>query len=272
MTDKVLLCEKHPVANCANHFIEIWTLNRPDKLNAINSELITALMQEGTRLKQELNQDLRSCRVLILQGAGSKAFAAGADIVEMKNFGQKEAEVFSRNGQTAFGMLEELPCPTIASIDGFALGGGLELAMCCDILIASEKSQFGQPEAYLGLIPGFGATARFVERLGTAKALELLYSGARIKAQEAMQLGLLQHVVAESPLSKASELAYEISEKSGPQSVASIKKIVRQKTNSRWRSTLDLEAQTFGEIFESHDKKEGIAAFLEKRKACFTGK
>lgn len=266
----VLLVEKKQLKTGT---IEIWTVNRPDKLNAINHAVIAALAEQGARLWQELKKDLLSVRAVILTGAGEKAFVAGADIAEMSGFGRSKAQGFSTAGQKAFGMLEKLPVPTIAAIGGFALGGGLELAMCCDILVATEKSQFGQPEGQLGLIPGFGATARFLDRVGIAKGLELLFSAKRISAAEAKQLGLIQEVVLAKPLmERALELAEECISKTAPLSNRFVKEIAFELRQARFQKILDLEATYFGEIFESADKKEGVAAFLEKRPAHFSGK
>jgi enoyl-CoA hydratase len=265
----VLLVEKKEEASLP---YELWTINRPDKLNAINSTVIDRLQEEGTRLKNQLNLDLLSCRFLILQGAGEKAFVAGADISEMNDFKREQAKNFSLKGQAAFGSLEKIPIPTIAAIRGFALGGGLELAMCCDVLVADAASQFGQPEAFLGLIPGFGATARFLDRVGIAKGLELLFSGRRISSEEALKLGLVQQLSGDkTPLARALELGVEMSTKTGPLAARFLKEIALQLRMERFEKTLALEARYFGEVFESADKKEGVSAFLEKRKALFSG-
>ena len=253
--------------------IEIWTLNRPDKLNAINRDVVLALKKETDRLWQELKKNLLSVRAVILTGAGEKAFAAGADISSMSGYGRAKAQLFSAEGQDAFAGFERLPVPTIAAISGFALGGGLEVAMCCDILIATEKSQFGQPEGQLGLIPGFGATARFLDRVGIAKGLELLFSARRIGAEEAKQLGLIQEVVKDkSIMDRAVELATECISKTAPHANRYVKQIAYEMRQDRFAKILDLESRSFGEIFETEDRKEGVAAFMEKRAAKFSGK
>jgi enoyl-CoA hydratase len=251
--------------------VEVWTVNRPDKLNALNGDVLRRLDEEGARLEAELKKKITAKRALILRGAGEKAFVAGADIAEMQGFGRKEAEQFSRLGQRAFGRLELLPIPTLAAIQGFALGGGLELAMGCDMLVASSDAQVGQPEVFLGLIPGFGATARLAERVGLNKALELLYTGRRIPAAEALALGILQKVGA--PGEKAFDLACKLAEeclaKSGPLALAEVKRVTRSVRDEAIHRTCELEAEAFGKVFESEDKREGVAAFLEKRKAVF---
>jgi len=254
--------------------LEIWTLNRPEKLNAINSALIEALLLEGERLWQDLRQDLTSVRALVVKAAGEKAFAAGADISEMNHFGRSKAQGFSERGQKAFGYFERLPIPTIAAIRGFALGGGLELAMCCDILIATQNAQFGQPEGALGLVPGFGASSRFLDRIGINKGLELLYSCRRIAAPEALRLGLIQEVLAvdQNLEARAIQLAVECGQKSAPLSNRFVKEIAYKLRQKRFEELLSLESKYFGEIFESEDKKEGVEAFLAKRPAQFKGK
>ncbi len=272
LTD-VLVVEKVKLPN-TEFPAELWTLNRPKALNALNSKLLSRLLEEGTRLKKELDADLKSCRVLIVKGSGEKAFAAGADITELDGLDKKSAESFSRLGQQAFGSLELLPIPTISAIQGFTLGGGLELAMCADILVATPESKFGQPEAHLGLLPGFGATARFVQRLGLSKALELLYSGRMIGAEEAHKLGLIQRLTNENGLTTplldfAFKIAIECVQKSGPLALKAIKEVARSASQASIQSVCDFEAKRFGELFESSEKREGVRAFLEKRKATF---
>lgn len=267
--ESVLLIEQKQIAS-GN--VEIWTVNRPQVLNALNPDVLTAIDNAGKDLAARLERNPVAVRALIVTGAGEKAFVAGADIAGMKTFNASQGEMFGRLAQGAFTRLEKLPIPTIAAVGGFALGGGMELAMGCDVILASPKAEFGQPEAYLGLIPGFGGTARFAERLGIHKALELLYSGKRINAEEAMRLGLIQRITAEPLMDAALALATELTIKSGPLALAAIKKVVRSQNDAHVAAIQDAEAKAFGRIFETADAKEGIAAFLEKRKAAFTGK
>lgn len=269
MSDSILLIEQKMIASGP---IEVWTVNRPQVLNALNSELLQAIEDAGVKLEARLKKDgLMACRALIVTGAGEKAFVAGADIAQMKAFTGAQGEAFGRLAQSAFTRLEILPIPTIAAVNGFALGGGMELAMGCDVILASPKAEFGQPEAYLGLIPGFGGTARFADRLGVNKALELLYSGKRIKADEALRLGLIQRITEQPLMEAAMAFAEELTVKSGPLSIAYIKKVVRGRNQAIINAVQDAEAKAFGKVFETADGKEGIAAFLEKRKAAFQG-
>ncbi len=257
--------------DCASHHVEVWTLNRPLFLNALNMAVLKRVRSEADRLKDELRSSY-SKRGLILIGSGEKAFVAGADIAEMKDLDSAAAEKFSREGQEAFAALGEIPVPVIAAVRGFALGGGLELAMGCDLIVATAKSEFGQPEAHLGLIPGFGATARFTAKLGLSKSLELLYSGARIKAEEALRLGLIQRVTEnEEILPFALEVMGEFIKKSSPGALAEIKRLCRLGQKKIIETVCEEEAKAFGRIFATADKKEGVAAFLEKRKAKFSG-
>lgn len=258
----------------SNAFFELWTLNRPDKLNAINFEVIEALESEGIRARKQVESDAMSCRGIILCGAGDRAFAAGADIGALQKMSPAEAQAFGRKAQVAFGRLEEIPVPTIAAIHGFALGGGLEVAMCCDVLMATEKAQFGQPEGLLGLIPGFGAMARFTSRVGLNKGLELLCSGERIKASDALRLGLISEIVPESEnlLERAKARIAQLSLTSSPPAIRAMKQIVLRARRRDFDQLLNEENEAFGKIFDTADAKEGIAAFLEKRSAKFVGR
>lgn len=268
-SDDVLLVSSRDIAGS---LVEVWTLNREKNLNALNSAILKRVEQEAKNLSQKLTNN--KTRALVLTGAGDKAFVAGADIVEMKDFGGEAAAEFSRLGHRAFAALEKLPIPTIAAVNGFALGGGLELAMSCDFIFASKKSKFGQPEATLGLIPGFGATARFVEKLGRAKALEYFYSNEMLTADEALKYGLIERICSDDTTPMDAALAYLeiVIKKSGPRAIAEVKRITQLIYREQVDAICREEATAFGKIFESADKKEGVAAFLEKRPAKFEGK
>lgn len=264
----VLLVDTREVAGV---LVEVWTINREKNLNALNSAILKRVGAQCKIFKKNFLNNKKGA--VVLKGAGEKAFAAGADIVEMKDLNNVEAKAFSELGHKAFGELESLPVPTIAAVDGFALGGGLELAMSCDLIFASPKSKFGQPEATLGLIPGFGATARFVERMGRAKALEFFYSSAMLSADEALRFGLIERVSSDEQSSLDLALKYleGVFKKNSPLAISKVKEVCSALYTKRIHETCALEAKAFGDLFESADKKEGVEAFLAKRPAQFLG-
>lgn len=241
------------------------TINRASKMNALNIETI----QE---LGQAIDQAYTDAAVngVILTGAGDKSFIAGADISEFANFSSEEGKKMSAAGHAVFNKFENCPKPTIAAINGFALGGGLELAMSCHLRIASNKSKFGQPEVNLGVIPGYGATQRLAHLIGKGKAMELNLTGDMIKADEAHALGLVNHVVEpEEVMAKAEEIIQKTATK-GPLAIARVIKCI----NAQYDNQADgfkLEVEEFGNSFDTKDFKEGTTAFLEKRKAEFVG-
>ncbi len=241
-------------------------LNRPDKLNALNAELLRAL---GATL-DVLAAD-RTVACAVLTGAGEKAFAAGADIQAMLAMSPEQARAFSEMGQRVFSRLERAPFPVIGAINGFALGGGCELALACDFLYASDKAKFGQPEVNLGVMPGFGGTQRLARRVGIARARELCYSGDIVGAEEAYRLGLVNRVVPhEELLATVKELALKIASK-GQLAVAQCKRVLFSGADVPLETANALESQAFGVLFGTKDRSEGMSAFLEKRKASFTG-
>jgi enoyl-CoA hydratase len=237
------------------------TINRPDKLNALNHKTIEEI---GTVFKTEaLNE---SVRVVILTGQGPKAFVAGADISEFSSFTQEEAMALSVFGQNVFSGIEQFKKPVIAAINGYALGGGCELALACHIRIASSNAIFGLPEVSLGLLPGYGATQRLPLIIGKGRALEMILSGANKDSAWALQAGLISMVTdPENVLAEATKLAQVMSTKAP---------VALQKVIEATQSPIPdyaLEAALFGECFSTKDFKEGTTAFLEKRKAQFTG-
>ncbi len=246
--------------------VYIITVNRPDKLNALNSETIREI---GQAVAAAIQDD--AIRVIILTGSGNKAFVAGADISEFRNFGEQEGAMLAKNGQDVFKSIEESPKPVIAAINGFALGGGCELAMACHIRIASTNAKFGQPEVRLGLTPGYGGTQRLPILIGRTKALELLLTADMFGADEALQLGLVNYVTSpEELLTKAHEIAGKIAALA-PLAIAGIIRCV----NSLYQPSVngyDTEITEFGKCFITEDFTEGASAFLEKRKASFKGK
>jgi len=242
--------------------ISIITINRPQSLNALNSKTI----QELSHLFQELNRD-QDVRVIILTGSGEKSFVAGADIKEFSDFGTAAAEDLARNGQKIlFNTIENMSKPVIAAVNGFALGGGLELAMSCHIRYASENAKLGLPEVTLGLIPGYGGTQRLPKLVGKGWANELIFSAKMIPAEKAKAIGLVNEVFSlEELLPKSLELAKIISRNSP----MGISKAISAINQSDTQNGFETEIKYFGELFEMDDKKEGVAAFLEKRKPSF---
>jgi len=242
------------------------TINRPDKLNALNNvvftELNAALDEVGS------NEEIQS---VIITGAGPKAFVAGADITEFNGLTVKEGMELAKAGQETFFRIERNTKPIIAAVNGFALGGGCELAMCCHFRIASDNAKFGQPEVNLGLIPGYGGTQRLVQLIGKGKAMELLMSAQLIDAAEALRLQLVNYVTTpENLLIKAKEILTIINSKA-PLAVAGCIKAANAVYDES-QNGYETEIAEFGYCFETEDMKEGTAAFLEKRKAQFKGK
>jgi enoyl-CoA hydratase len=243
------------------------TLYRPRSLNALNTELL----QELSNLLDRIDQD-KSVKVVIITGSGEKAFVAGADIVEMQGLTAIEGRNFGKIAQATFNKLENLSQPVIAAVNGFALGGGCELAMACDIRIASEKAKFGQPEVSLGITPGFGGTQRLPRLIGKGRAKELIYTGDMIDAGEAYRMGLVNKVVAPEDLINAAQGMAEKIISRASIAVQLSKAAVNEGLNMDLASGIAYEAEVFGLCFATEDQKEGMTAFLEKRQASFSGK
>jgi len=247
--------------------IATLTLNRPEKLNALDASILGAL--------EDALDDLRrdpSVRVAILTGAGEKAFAAGADIASMATIAPEQAKKFSDKGQRICVTMEEAPFPIIGAINGFALGGGCEIALACDFLYASERAKFGQPEVKLGVIPGFGGTQRLARRVGLGLARELCYTGATIDAQTALRIGLVNAVFPFADLmTKTIEMAKAIVAV-GPCAVTACKRVLLNGADIPLVEANELESAAFATLFATSDQREGMAAFLAKRPAHFEGK
>ena len=242
------------------------TINRPDKLNALNPDVL----RELTRAVYEVSGG--DARCAILTGAGDKAFVAGADIAEMTTMSTSDAKAFSDSGHRLAWHLEQSPVPFIAAVNGFALGGGCELALACDFIYASEKARFGQPEVNLGLMPGFGGTQRLARRVGLGHARELVYTGDAIKADRALAIGLVNAVFpADELMGKAREAAAKIASK-GPIAVASSKRVMARGYDADLTAASELEASAFSALFGTEDMREGTRAFVEKRAAKFSGR
>ncbi|MBY0476942.1 MAG: enoyl-CoA hydratase/isomerase family protein [Chitinophagaceae bacterium] len=244
--------------------IFIITINRPDKLNALNKTVI----EELSAAVDEVNSNT-AIKCAVITGAGPKAFVAGADISEFLSMGATDGEALARKGQEMlFNKIEQSPKPIIAAVNGFALGGGCELAMSCHFRLATDNAKFGQPEVNLGLIPGYGGTQRLVQLIGKGKAMELMMTAAMIDANEARQLGLVNYVTTvEELIPKTKELLSTIMSK-GPNAVAKVIASVNAYFDSS-QNGFEAEIKLFGECFGTDEMKEGVGAFLEKRKANF---
>ena len=240
--------------------VGLITINRPEVLNALNLQVLDEL--DAMLDKVEDNKDIF---VLVITGAG-RAFVAGADIGEMANFSASEAKTFSRHGNSIMLRLTRFPRPVIAAVNGYALGGGCELAMSCDIRIGSDKAKFGMPEVGLGITPGFGGTQRLARMVGMSTATELVLTGRTIDAQEALQIGLINHLYpADQLLDKAMELAQIIASK--PQvAVRQAKQAIRIGTQIDMSSAIAFESEAFGLCFSTEDQKDSMQAFLNKEK------
>lgn len=241
--------------------IAMVTISRPKAMNALN----TAFFDEMNALLDELNSN-EDIKVMVITGEG-KAFVAGADIAEMVNKNQEEGQAFSEYGQRTFDRIEAMPFPVIAAINGFALGGGCELAMSCDFRIASTKAKFGQPEVNLGLIPGYAGTQRMARLIGKADAMYLLLTADMIGAEDALRLKLVQKVFEpEDLMEEVMKIAKNISQK-GPQAVRKVKEVLRKGLNATFSEGAEMEATQFGTLFGAGSEgEEGMKAFLEKRK------
>lgn len=246
--------------------VEIITINRPDKLNALNKATIAEL---GSAITDAAAS--KEVTAIVITGSGEKAFVAGADIAEFANYSKEEGKALSQKGHTdLFNLIENTEKPVIAAINGFALGGGLELALSCHIRVASENARMGLPEVSLGVIPGYGGTQRLAQLVGKGKALEMITTAGMIKAEEAMRFGLLNHLVsADELMEKALNIAHQISKNSSTAIAAAIRAVNTGFVDCQ--NGFDKEIEEFGNCFDSPDFKEGTTAFLEKRKPNFSG-
>lgn len=241
-------------------FVGIMTINRPKALNALNEEVLKDIEAAFDAV------DLDSTRAIILTGAGGKSFVAGADIAAMSNMTKEEGEAFGKFGNDIFRKIETFPIPVIAAINGFALGGGNELAMSCDIRICSDNAVFGQPEAGLGITPGFGGTQRLARIISVGKAKEMIYGARNIKADEAYRIGLVNAVYTQEELIPAAKKLAQTIAKNAPIAVRNCKKAMNDGLQVDMDQAVVIEEQLFGGCFESEDQVEGMTAFLEKRK------
>lgn len=247
--------------------IAYLTVDQPKSLNALSSKVLKELSQAATEIAES-----NEAKVVIITGAGEKSFVAGANIKEMQSLNAIEGRKFSDIGNSAFEQIANLPQPTIAAVNGFALGGGCELAIACDIRLASENAIFGQPEVGLGITPGFGGTQRLPRLIPTGIAKELIYTARNVKAQEAKEIGLVNHVYTQEELmAEAEKLAQKILGK-GQLAIQKAKKAIDVGLDSSLQRGLDMEREVFGILFSTEDQKEGMSAFIEKRQPEFKSK
>lgn len=242
------------------------TINRPDKLNALNNTVFDEL---NSALDEVYNN--REIRSAIITGAGPKSFVAGADISEFNGLSKEQAMALAQRGQDTFARIEQSPKPIVAAVNGFALGGGCELAMACHFRLASVNAKFGQPEVNLGLVPGYGGTQRLTQLIGKGRAIELLISGGMIDAETALRYGLVNYVVPQEELLARTRTLLELINSKAPIAIAGCIRAANAVFNEEFNG-FELEIIEFGECFATEDMKEGTSAFLEKRKANFRGK
>jgi len=258
MFDNLLLAREGAVA--------LLTLNRPQSLNALNAPLLDELRQAILQIRDD-----SSLRAVIITGAGSRAFAAGADLKELSVLSPMAMQAYAQTGQRVFDLVEHLGKPVVAAVNGFALGGGCELAMACTLRVAADTARFGQPEVNLGLMPGFAGTQRLPRLIGQGRALDLLLTGRQIDAAEALRIGLVERVVpAADVMTAARTIADEFAAKP-PLAVRSILEAVQRGSETTFEAGQALEASLFGLGASTADMREGTAAFLEKRTPIFKG-
>lgn len=245
----------------------VITINRPENLNALNQDVL-----QGIVLALEKIPVTVDVSALIITGKGEKAFVAGADVVSMADLGPRAIADYVELGQRALRAIECFPVPVIAAINGYALGGGLELALACDIIVAAEGAKVGQPEINLGIIPGFGGTQRLIQRCGIGAARRLILTGDMLEAQEALRIGLFDQVVPAAELNATARgIASRISTKA-PLAVRGAKKVLRESQEPQLLGGLRVEVEEFLRLFGTRDREEGMAAFMQKRPAKFTGR
>ncbi len=247
--------------------IGVLTINRPKSLNALNMETLKEIQIAVQEVK-----DHSEAKVLILTGTGEKAFVAGADITEMKEMNSLQAVQFSKLGHLTLRMIQDLDQPVIAAVNGFALGGGSEIALACDFIYASENARFGLPEVTLGVFPGFGGTQRLPRLIGKGKAKELIFTGRMISAPEALQLGIVNRVFPQASLMEETKKVAAQIAANGAIGVRLAKRVMETGFNMNLEEACRLESYAFGVSFATEDQKEGMTAFVEKRKPNFKGR
>jgi len=247
--------------------VRVVTVNRPDVLNALDGQVVAEL----SRCVEEAAEE-PGVRGLVLTGAGDRSFISGADIAAMSEMSPDEALAFAGAGHALGEMLSTVAMPTIAAVNGYALGGGCEVALACDFIYAAEKARFGQPEVKLGIMPGFGGTQRLARRVGQGRALEMCMTGDPIKADEALRIGLVNRVLPREELVPAAvQTAQRISER-GPVAIAKVKEVLHRGVEMPLEDANQVEAEAFASLFVTEDQREGMKAFLGKREPQFRGK
>ncbi len=247
--------------------IALLTVNRPDSLNALNKQVIIDLAEAVNSIEAD-----PTIRCVIVTGSGEKAFVAGADIKEIDQLQSSDAYKFAMAGQHLFSKIETLRMPVIAAVNGFALGGGLELALACDFIIAADDAKFGLPECTLGIMPGYGGTIRLVRRIGSARAKEIAMTGGFYSSAEAQSLGVVNRVVPKLELMATAQKMAQTLASRAPKALTAIKESIHQSPDLSLAEAFKLEAKLFSQLFGSADQIEGTKAFVEKRKPVFTGK
>jgi enoyl-CoA hydratase len=246
--------------------VSTLTIQRPEVLNALNVEVLVAIKRAADEVRGR-----PEARCLIVTGAGDKAFAAGADIGAMKGMTPEQARVLATKGHAAMNALAALPLPVIAAVNGYALGGGCELALACDFIYASERARFGQPEINLGILPGFGGTQRLARRVGPGMARELIYTGAILDAAEALRIGLVNRVVAADQLLSEARATAQLLAQKAPVALRLAKRVISEGLDNALHDGNEIEIDAFVDAFKTKDKEEGVSAFLEKRTPSFRG-
>jgi enoyl-CoA hydratase len=260
------LFEESPVQAVQEGAVWTVTIKRPESLNALNADVLQGLILELERIARH-----ESLRCLIITGDGPKAFVAGADINSMSGLGPRALADYVELGQRTMRMIESYRVPIIAAVNGFALGGGLELALACDLIFVAESAKVGQPEVNLGIIPGFGGTQRLIHRCGVGTARRLCFSGELISAEEAKALGIADKIFAAERLMEETKAFANIIASKAPLAVQGTKRVIQRAHEALLLSGLRLEVEEFQRLFQTRDREEGMEAFLQKRKPTFTG-
>jgi enoyl-CoA hydratase len=261
------MTEESSVLSTRSGAIHTVTINRPESLNALNPDVLQGLLNEFQAVARD-----PSVRVVVIRGSGPKAFVAGADIRSMSQLGPRAIADYVELGQRATRAIESCTVPVVAAVHGFALGGGLELALACDIIVCAESAKVGQPEVNLGIIPGFGGTQRLIQRCGIGQARRLCYSGELISAEEARVIGVADKVFADSVFDEQLTEFVELIASKAPLAVQGAKRVINRSQEAALLAGLRLEVEEFQRLFGTADREEGMDAFMQKRKATFTGR